>query len=133
MTPRRLLDSHAALVYLKGEKGANKVKAALAAATKTATPLLMSEINIGEVCYIVLRAGLASNLEEFLSLFLSLPIQPIPVDFELIKEAARIKSSHALSYADAIAVATAIRAGAAVITGDPEFKSVASRLTIDWI
>lgn len=128
-----LLDSHAVLVYLKGEKGYEKVKSALAAAEKSGIPLLISEINVGEVCYTLLRAGLVGNLDDFLSLLFSLPIEPVPVDFDLILDAARIKAGHALSYADAFAVATARRKGAAIITGDPEFKAVTSLVSVEWI
>jgi ribonuclease VapC len=128
-----LLDSHAALVYLKGEKGHEKVRAALADAERSGTPLLMSEINIGEVGYILLRAGLTNNLDDFLSQFLSLPIRPVPVDLDLVIEAAKIKARYPLSYADAFAVATALRNDAAIITGDPEFKAVTKLVPIDWL
>ena len=93
----------------------------------------MNEINIGEVCYIALRTRLTANLDDFLSLFLSLPIQPAKVDFDLIKEAAKIKGRHPLSYADTFAVATALREDAAIITGDPEFKQVESLVSIEWL
>lgn len=128
-----MLDSHAALVYLKGEKGHEKVKAALADAERSGVPLLMSEINIGEVGYILLRAGLTNNLDDFLSQFLSLPIRPVPVDLDLVIEAAKIKARYPLSYADAFAVATALRNDAAIITGDPEFKAVTKLVPIDWL
>jgi uncharacterized protein len=129
----KLLDSHAALVYLKGEKGHEKVKAALADAERSGVPLLMSEINIGEVGYILLRAKLTNNLDDFLSQFLSLPIRRVPVDFDLVIEAAKIKARYPLSYADAFAVATALRNDAAIITGDPEFKAVTKLAQIDWL
>jgi ribonuclease VapC len=129
----KLLDSHAALVYLKGEIGHEKVKAALADAEKSGVPLLMSEINIGEVGYIILRARLTNNLDDFLSQFLSLPIRPVPVDFDLVIEAAKIKACYPLSYADAFAVAVALRNNAVIITGDPEFKAVTKLVQIDWL
>ncbi len=93
----------------------------------------MSGINIGEVGYIILRAKLTNNLDDFLSQFLSLPIRPVPVDFDLVIEAAKIKASYPLSYADAFAVATALRNDAAIITGDPEFKAVMKLVQIDWL
>ena len=128
-----MLDSHAALIYLKGEKGHDKVRAVFAHAEKSDTPLLMSEINIGEIGYIVLRAGLTNNLDDFLSQFLSLPIRPVAVDFDLIIEAAHIKARYPLSYADAFAVAVALRHNAAIITGDPEFKAVTDLVRIEWL
>ena len=133
MKKPRLLDSHAALVYLKREKGYEKVKGALSAAEKSNVPLLMSEMNIGEVCYIVLRSRLATDVEDFLSLFLSLPIERVQVDFDLIIQASKIKSKYPVSYADAFAAATAIRKDAAIITGDPEFKALTNLVQIDWL
>lgn len=128
-----MLDSHAALVYLKGEKGHEKVRAAFADAEKGDIALLMSEINIGEVGYIILRAKLTNNLDDFLSQFLSLPIQAVSIDFGLVIEAARIKARYPLSYADAFAVATALRHHAVIITGDREFKAVTNLVHIDWV
>ncbi len=133
MKRRKLLDSHAALVYLRQEKGYEKVKQALGLAEKTKIPLLMNEINIGEVGYIALRVALTTDLDDFLTLFLSLPIHPCSVDFDLIKEAAKIKSRHPLSYADAFVVATALRENADIITGDPEFKGVEGLVSIEWL
>lgn len=133
MKKRKLLDSHAILVYLKVEKGYEKVKTALVAAEKSKVPLLMCEINIGEVCYSVLRAKLTTNLDDFISLFLALPIQPVQVDFNLILAAAKIKAQYPVSYADAFAVATAIRNDAVIITGDPEFKSVTKLVPVEWV
>ncbi len=133
MKKQKLLDSHAALVYLKREKGYEKVKAALTDAEKSSTPLLMSEINIGEVCYILLRARPSISIDDFLSQFFALPIHPVPADFDLIIEAAKIKARYPLSYADAFAIATALRNDAAIITGDPEFKSFKESVTIEWL
>lgn len=133
MNKPKLLDSHAALVYLKGETGHQKVKAALADAEQSGALLLMSVINIGEVGYIIFRARLTNNLDDFLSQFLSLPIRPVPADFDLVIEAAKIKARYPLSYADAFAAATALRHDAAIITGDPEFKAVTKLVHIDWL
>ena len=93
----------------------------------------MNEINIGEIGYVALRAKLTTNLDDFLTLFSSLPIRPFSVDFDLIKEAAKIKSCHALSCADIFPVATALREDVDIITGDPEFKEVEGLVSIEWI
>ncbi len=79
----------------------------------------MSWINLGEVFYIVHRhegeadaKGVARNLRR--RLVLDLP------DEERIIEAATIKANHAVAYADAFALATAMAYGADLMTGDPE-------------
>jgi len=48
-------------------------------------------------------------------------------------EAARLKATYPLSFADCFAAATAIRERAALVTGDPEFKKLGKAVTIDWV
>ena len=45
----------------------------------------------------------------------------------------RVKARFPLSYADAFAVATAIRLGVCLVTGDPEFAAVEDTVDIVWI
>ena len=52
---------------------------------------------------------------------------------DLVLAAAEIKAKYPIAYADAFIVATAIRESARVITGDPEFKTVAHLIEIDWL
>jgi ribonuclease VapC len=47
--------------------------------------------------------------------------------------AARIKASHAISYADAFAAATAQKHEAVLVTGDPDFKLVENLIDIEWL
>jgi predicted nucleic acid-binding protein len=53
----------------------------------------------------------------------------------LIREAARMKAQHRLSYADAFAVATALRESATLVTGDPEVRAVGEKgvVRVEWI
>jgi predicted nucleic acid-binding protein len=51
----------------------------------------------------------------------------------LVSSAAEVKSGHALSYADAFCVATALRYQAAILTSDPEFASVSEIVKIHWL
>jgi ribonuclease VapC len=52
---------------------------------------------------------------------------------DLILDAAHIKAQHALSYADAFAVASAFRENAIVLTSDPEYKTVEDLVTVEWL
>lgn len=47
--------------------------------------------------------------------------------------AAEIKARFPLAYADAFAVATAIRHNARIVTGDPEFAQVSDMVEIVWL
>ncbi len=60
-------------------------------------------------------------------------MQLYPCDQELALEAAKIKADFPMAYADAFAVATAVRENATVVTGDPEFAMVEHLVKIDWL
>lgn len=47
--------------------------------------------------------------------------------------AAHIKANYSISYADSLAVAAAIGQNAAVVTSEPEFETVESLVTIEWL
>ena len=71
------------------------------------------------------RARGMEKAEYFVNIILnSLPIQKIANALSDVLEAARIKARCAIAYADCFAVATALREGAPIVTGDPEFKKV---------
>ena len=48
-------------------------------------------------------------------------------------EAARLKARFPLAYADAFALATAIRFGARLVTGDPEFEVAEDLVDVEWL
>lgn len=128
-----LLDSFAMLAFLNKEKGFEKVRELMRAAQLSSTPLLMNEINIGEVYYMTAKARSPELAEEFLRRFETLPIQPISNSFADVLQAASMKARFPISYADAFAVATATRMHATVVTGDPEFRRVEHLVAIDWV
>ena len=130
---RSLLDSFALLAFLNKERGFEKVKSLLRAAEATGEPLLMNEINIGEVYYITAKDRSMEQAEEFLHRLETLPIQPIVNSFADVLEAARIKARFPISYADAFAIATAIRMNAVIVTEDAEFRAVEHLVTVDWL
>lgn len=130
MKPKRVLDSFAVLAYLQGEPGHEAVVSALAEAGRA----LMNEINVGEVYYILARARGKAQADYFLGTILpQLPIHIVGNSLADVVAAARIKAEHPLAYADCFAVVTAQKENARLLTGDPEFKSVASLITIEWI
>ena len=131
---KRVLDSYAVLAFLNGETGCDRVRDLLAEARQTGVHLLMNEINVGETYYILSRKRGPEKADFFVETILSgLPIRRAPNDFEQVIAAARLKAEYPLSYADCFVVATAVREGAIVLTGDPEFKSVESVVPIEWL
>lgn len=133
MKKRSLLDSFAILALLKKESNYQHILDLLKQAKRGERHLIMNQINAGEVYYLVFKRNLTSDFDKFWRAFLMLPIEFIGNDFELVIEAAKIKSQYAISFPDCFAVVTAIKEGASIVTGDPEFKKVEKRVKIDWI
>ena len=131
--PVFLLDSYAILAYLNGESGAARVKEILRLAQMLECQVLLCWINLGEVLYIVDRLRDLHHAQLVLALIESLPLKLLPVDPDLILEAAHIKAHNTISYADAFAVAAARQEQAVLLTGDPEFKAVETLVKIEWL
>ncbi len=129
----KLLDSHAVLKFLQKEEGFEVVEQLLRRATKGELKLLMSEINLGEVYYVLLRTQGETAAEEIFAAWLLLPVQRVPIDFDLVLAAARLKAKFAVAYADCFAAAAATRHRASLVTGDPEFRRFGPELPIEWI
>lgn len=133
MKRKKLLDTYAILAWLQGEPSAPKVAAVLESAGEGKADLLMCLINVGELYYILRRSLTAIEVMAILDQILDLPVRVVPVTEQLTWQAAEIKASNLLSYADCFAVAAARQEGAAVVTGDPEFKRVERMVEIEWI
>lgn len=128
-----VLDSFALIVFLGKESGFEKVRDLLHDAATSGQPLLMNVINIGEVYYLTAKERSLGKAEEFLHCLETLPIQALSNTFAQVLDAARLKAQFPVSYADAFAVATAIREQARLVTGDPELRSVAHLVEMHWL
>lgn len=131
--PAYVLDTFAWLAYLQNEPAAAHIEKILESAGKQKSRLFVSIINLGEILYITERRGGVSKAQDALALIRQLPIEILPADEQAVFSAAHIKASHALSYADAFAVAAAIRENAVILTNDPEFAAVESIVNVEWL
>ncbi|MGD0883127.1 MAG: type II toxin-antitoxin system VapC family toxin [Acidimicrobiales bacterium] len=108
------LDSWAVLRWLEGEEpAASRVEAALPARP------VMSWINLGEFFCVIERPTGFDRAQAVVRQ----PRRQLTMDLPTVArvlEAARIKASHPMAYADAFAVATAIAHRATLLTGNPE-------------
>ena len=130
MKKKKVLDSFAILAYLKMEGKYKKVKDLLA----SDEVLLMNDINVGEAFYVLAKERGVEKAEYFVNTVLpNLPIEVVPNALQDVLEAARIKATHSISYADCFVVATALKKDAAIVTGDPEFKKVQKTFEIEWM
>jgi len=128
-----LLDSHAILKFYEDEDGADKVEKLLISARQGDLKAFISGINLGEVYYMTIRRLGLVSAKEYLEQFSELFIQVIPPSADIMLSASEIKAEYAISYADCFAVATALKIGASIITGDPEFKKVKPLVKVEWI
>ena len=130
MKKEKVLDSFALLAYLQMEGKYKKVKDLLA----SDEVLFMNDINVGEAFYVLAKERGVEKAEYFVNTVLpNLPIKLVPNALQDVLEAARIKATHSISYADCFVVATALKKDAAIVTGDPEFKKVQKTVQIEWM
>jgi predicted nucleic acid-binding protein len=128
-----VLDAFAMLAYLQKERGSDRVRELLAGGGEN-DRVIMNSINIGEVYYILARERSAQEAELFIDLII--PALNIRIELNNLQDvmaAAGIKASHAISYADAFAAATAQKHEAVLVTGDPDFKLVEKLIDIEWL
>ena len=88
---------------------------------------------MGEVYYIVAKHRSEDAAEQVLLHLDRLPLELVSNDFDAVMEAARMKARFPLSYADAFALATAVRFRARLVTGDPEFEAAEDLVEVEWL
>lgn len=128
-----VLDSYALLAYLQDEPAGTRIEKLLDNAKKEKCRLFLSLINLGEILYIIERRGGIAKAQDTLALIRQLPVEIPLVDEQTVFTAAHIKANHAISYADAFVVATALQENAIVVTDDPEFQSVEAIVQVEWL
>jgi len=124
-----VFDTEALLAFYLGEPSGKKVEKHLRRIMEGEVSGFMSIINLTELYYILHRKSpdLAEEKEMNLRGY---GLEIVPVDDDTIwREAAKTKAGHALSLADAFAVATARDRGASLLVGrDTEFDGLGLHL-----
>ncbi|MGH9897796.1 MAG: type II toxin-antitoxin system VapC family toxin [Pyrinomonadaceae bacterium] len=128
-----VLDSWAIMAYLEGEPAAERVANLIADSNEANIPLLISIVNFGEIWYIVARRTSEADAERTTLELRQLGIKIVDINWELTREAAKLKAKHKMSYADSFAAALAKQESAHLVTGDPEFAQVAQEIQITWL
>jgi len=122
---RLTFDSEAILAFYLGEEGGEFVRDSLGKVQNGDAEGYINILNLTEIYYILFRVDpeLAEEKQRNLRLY---GLKVIPVeDDSLWREAARIKGRHALSLADAFAVATAKSFESKLVVGsDKEFREI---------
>ena len=131
----KVLDSWALMAFLHDEPAAHEVEKLLIKAAAETHKLLLCVVNWGEIYYSVARAEGVTVAEQKAADLATLAIELVPVDddLQLVREAARLKASKKMAYADCFAAALAKLRNAELVTGDPEFKEVESEVKVAWL
>ena len=130
---RYVLDSYAMIAYFEDEPGADRVARILGQLIRRKAKGHMSVVNWGEVYYNTMREEGVAEAEKVILQLDKFPIQVVEVNRDLAYEAAKLKGKYRIAYADCFAVALSVKLNATLVTGDPEFKKLKGRISIQWI
>ena len=128
-----VLDSYAMIAYFEDEAGADRVARLLRQLIQGKAKGYMSVVNWGEVYYNTMREEGVAEAEKVILQLDKFPIQMIEVNRDFAYEAAKLKGKYRIAYADCFAVALSVKLNATLVTGDPEFKKLKERISIQWI
>ncbi len=129
----RVLDSYSLISYIEGEPGKETMIEVFRSAIDSGKPLFLSVVNWGEVRYITLREAGKERADEVAHLISTLPIEIVPADLEVARQAAEFKATMKMSYSDCFAAALAKLKKAELVTGDKEFSQVEGEVKILWL
>ncbi|RZB35928.1 MAG: hypothetical protein SRB2_02726 [Desulfobacteraceae bacterium Eth-SRB2] len=128
-----VMDSFAMIAFFEDEPGAEKVALILKSIMARKAKAYMSVINWGELYYNTLREQGPETAEKVIEQLKQYPIEIVDADQKLTYEAAKLKGSYKIAYADCFAAALSNRLNAVVVTGDPEFKKFGDKYSIHWL
>ena len=130
---RYVFDSYAMIAYFEDEVGAGRVAQILRQLIQGKAKGYMSVVNWGEVYYNTMREEGVAEAEKVILQLDKFPIQIVEVNRNLAFEAAKLKGKYRIAYADCFAVALSVKLNASLVTGDPEFRKLKERISIQWI
>jgi len=128
-----VLDANALLVMLIDRPGAHRITRLLEQAKRQGLRLFMSAVNWGEVVYSLWRLRGEVEAKRLIRKVEQLPVTVMPVDRERAERAGELKVVHGLGYADSFAASLAMELRATLVTADPDFRKVGSRLKVEFL
>jgi predicted nucleic acid-binding protein len=92
-----------------------------------------SIINLGEAFYRLVRVDRREQAGSLwrMAVRRGLPVSVKEATQRRVRRAAELKADHAIAYADAFAVATALEFEATLVTGDPEIRPLGWEVRLD--
>jgi ribonuclease VapC len=121
------------MAYLRREKNHQIVRSIILETLQGKHESHLSVINLGELFYMQSRKSGTIKAENSLRFVRRAGIIVEPVTTDRVMNAARLKATVSLSYADAFAASLAMELGATLVTGDAEYKPLEPTLKILWL
>jgi len=128
-----VLDSFAMITYFEDEPGAEKVAQILTEIQEKGARGYMSIINWGEIYYNTMRESGKDDAKRVIEQLGKYAIELVDANKALTILAAEFKAQYPIAYADCFAAALAFQRKAVVVTGDPEFRKLSGRISIEWV
>jgi predicted nucleic acid-binding protein len=119
-----ILDANALYRFLTGGPGADLVGRLFRESRDAEQPLRMSVVNWGEVYYTIARAQGFTETDKIMERVKLLPLTILDADESVTTQAARLKASHGLHYADCFAAAMAGTGNVLVTSDVKDFKKI---------
>ena len=128
-----VLDSYAVIAYLDKEPGYEEVAKLFEECVTKDREVFVCVVNWGEVIYHALRSGGENMARLAEDAMRALPLQVVDANKDLTLQAAHLKATKKMSYADCFAAALAMKRKCELVTGDREFKQIEKDVKIRWI
>jgi predicted nucleic acid-binding protein len=125
-----VFDTSAFLTLTCNEHGSDEIERLLSLAKQKKVVIYVSFVTFTEIYYTIYRRQSETAASEIISLVNTLPIEKVHSSDILALSAGYLKANHRLSLADAFVAATAVEKKAILVHKDPEFKSLASNLSL---
>jgi predicted nucleic acid-binding protein len=124
-----VLDANAVTRYLGVSKGGgvDKIDDLIDLGLQGRVLLLMSVINLGEAAYVLLKHFGEDRTVTAVRKLVN-AVTMVDVDYEAALEASRYRHTYHVGYADAFAVALALKRKATLVSADPAFEKFGQKL-----
>ena len=130
---RVVFDASAVIIFLANQPGAAEIELLLDAAVKGTAELFLSVINWGEIYYSIWQKNGPAAAAQALAEIARMPIEIVPVDLTITRQAAEYKARDKLPYADAFVAALATLRDAEVVTKDADFRRVSHLISVQFL
>lgn len=124
-----VLDANAVTRYMGASKGEgrDKIIGLFELGRQSRVTIVMSVVNLGEVAYVLLKQYGEEKTNAMIKVLLH-GLTLVDADREAVLEASRYRYTHHVSYADAFAVALALKRKATLVSADSAFEKFGKNL-----